>query len=295
MFCRGGGELLAEAVAALSSLRGDHPADADAMLDGWRELCPSNVPTSASEEYAELGPALAELLAQPFAANSGIRGVDELIALIVKLQCNVFEGGLFPLAACFNHSCAPNCAVALRQLPLPPPPPSPPLSTASGRDLGNEHSGWGSEGGGGSGGGDSSSPPEAAASTAWVYEVRTSRAVAAGAELCISYLGLHEQHLSAARRRRALAGWGFRCACARCASPTGGSSSSTAAAERALGAVRCTACGVEQVGASVVGERGQQQQTEPRRLRKRSREQETPEAAAGCLRQPPVSKKRGPL
>jgi hypothetical protein len=46
---------------------------------------------------------------------------------------------------------------------------------------------------------------------------RTSKPVAAGEELCLNYLGLAEQHLAGYARRAKLHGWGFDCACLRCA------------------------------------------------------------------------------
>ena len=176
-----GSAFLAESLDQLCELRRGSPADAEAMLRGWRGLCPHPVPPEARAPLEAQADALGEML-EHF-EGCGVADVTELIALIVKVQCNAFEGGLFPLAAKFNHSCAANCSVALREMELP------------------------GEG-------------EGAGRTGWVYEVRTMTAVEPGQELCLCYLGLAEQHLAGFSRRAKLAGWGFDCTCCRCAPTT---------------------------------------------------------------------------
>ena len=198
-----GGGLLVEAVENLSALRKRCAADADAVLSGWRRLCPR--PLAAPEEIAPLEPQrelLQELLGH--FSDTGIEGPSELMQLVVKLQVNVFEGGLFPLAASLNHSCAPNCSIALRQ-----------------RQVGNDDD-----------------------ELEWVCEIRTMREISRGNELCISYLSLRAQHLSAPQRVASLVGWGFACACPRCA-PQDHQDAGTPQwneCEKQLGAVRCPRC-----------------------------------------------------
>jgi hypothetical protein len=42
-------------------------------------------------------------------AAAGGTTVAELAVLMMKLERNVFDLGLFPIAALLNHSCQPNC------------------------------------------------------------------------------------------------------------------------------------------------------------------------------------------
>ena len=213
----GGAAFLAEALSQLCELRAGSAADladADALIRGWRGLCPRPVPPDARAPLDAQAELLGEMLAH--FEGCGVADVNELIELVVKVECNAFEGGLFPLAAMFNHSCAANCSVALRQIQLPQAPGGADDSAINGGEYGN-----------------------GGMAAAWVYEVRSMAEITAGDELCLSYLGLAEQPLAGFGRRARLAGWGFECACVRCAavgkSPMG-------RREAELSAVRCANC-----------------------------------------------------
>jgi hypothetical protein len=204
-----GAAFLAEALGQLCELRAGSAADsadAAALVRGWRGLCPRPVPADARAPLDAQAALLVQMLAH--FEDCGVGSVDELIELIVKVECNAFEGGLYPLAASFNHSCAANCSVALRQIQLEQQP----------------------------------GPVGEAAAAAWVYEVRSmagGAGIAAGEELCLNYLGLAEQHLAGYARRAKLHGWGFDCACLRCAAAEG---SPWRQREAELVAVRCPSC-----------------------------------------------------
>ena len=113
-----------------------------------------------------------------------MEGVNDLVDLVLKIECNAFEGGIFPLAACFNHSCRANVAVALQQ------------RDRAGLPRGGEE----------------------------VYEARALTDVAAGEELCINYLGLVAQHRGRWERQAQLQRGprGFVCSCAACAGADAG-------------------------------------------------------------------------
>jgi len=204
---RAGSAFLAESLQQLCQLRAGSPADladADALLRGWRGLCPRPVPAAAKAPLEAQAELLQEMLTH--FDGCGVESVEQLIELVVKVECNAFEGGLFPLAAVFNHSCSANCSVALREI-----------------EVDEEAAG----------------AQEAGGVQAWVYEVRAMADVAEGDELCLCYLGLASQHLAGYGRKAVLSGWGFECACVRCAPPHG---SAWRERDTALVAVPCPAC-----------------------------------------------------
>ena len=208
---RAGSAFLAESLQQLCQLRAGGPADvadADAFLGGWRGLCPRPVPAAAKAPLEAQAELLQEMLTH--FDGCGVESIEHLIELVLKVECNAFEGGLFPLAAVFNHSCASNCSVALRQVEL----------DAAGAEAMAE-----------------------GAAQGWVYEVRSMADVAKGEELCLNYLGLVTQHLASYGRKAVLSGWGFDCACVRCASPDG---SAWQGREAALVAVPCPVCAAPQ-------------------------------------------------
>jgi hypothetical protein len=184
--CRDGGLFLAEALQQLQALTTADPSDAAALLRSWRALCPRPpVPHAQRAPLLAQSAALAEVLAQ-HGPRCGV-STDELVDLVLKIECNAFEGGHFPLAACFNHSCRPNVAMALQ----------PRRRRRQQEEEEGEEEGEGEE----------------------VYEARALVGVGAGEELCINYLGLPAQHRGRWERRAQLARGprGFVCRCAACA------------------------------------------------------------------------------
>ena len=181
---RDGGLFLAEALQQLGALVHGDAADATALLGSWRGLCPREPSVALRAPLLAQTATLTELLAL-HGANCGVRGIGDLVDLVLKIECNAFAGGLFPLAACLNHSCRPNVAVTLRRA----------------KSLG----------------------PGGEESETSTHETRALRDIGAGEELCIHYLGLAAQHRGRWERRHVLSNGprGFICCCAGCASCAG--------------------------------------------------------------------------
>ena len=128
--------------------------------------------TPPGEEYVDM----VECILEDF-EGSGISSAEDLVTLLVRFRHNTHAGGVFPLAALFNHSCRPNAETTLVKRP--------------------QEDGADDE-------------------LAWV-EVRALKKIDAGEQICVSYLEEKQQLLLPGEERRSmLKNFDFTCSCERC-------------------------------------------------------------------------------